>query len=126
MLRKLMNSLVVVEEDGEPVLSEVLVVLCNCSPGESAMLARALVGERLAACVNVVRGVTSYYEWKGELEVDEEHTLLIKTAADRFDELEARLVELHSYDNPEVIALGAVAAAELYERWVVGQTRGGT
>lgn len=81
------------------------VVLCNCSPDESRSLARILVSEGLAACVNVLPGVTSFYQWQGELEVDTEHTLLIKVATGGVDALSDRIRALHSYDTPEILAL---------------------
>jgi len=100
----------------------VRVVLCNCSPGESARLAETLVREHLAACVSVISGVRSYYAWEGEYCEDDEHTLVIKTTAQRYSELEARLDELHSYDTPEIVALDAAAGLERYLDWVAQQT----
>lgn len=96
------------------------VVISNCSPSESQHLARALVDEALAACVNVVPGVTSYFVWGGEGCEEQEHTLIIKTTAERYEAMKARLVELHSYDVPEVVALDAVDALEAYATWVRG------
>ncbi len=81
------------------------VVLCNCSPRQSQAIARRVVEERLAACVNVLSGVTSYYLWEGALEADTEDTLLIKVARDRVGALSARLRELHDYDTPEILVL---------------------
>ncbi len=81
------------------------VVLCNCSPSESANIARALVREGLAACVNVVPGVRSYYAWQGALEEADEHGLWIKAPADRVQALCSRLRALHSYDVPEIVVL---------------------
>lgn len=98
------------------------VVLCNCSPKESKELGRALVEEGLAACVNILPSVTSCYVWEGEYCEDEEHTLLIKTTEERYDELEERLVELHSYDVPEVIALEPEEVFAAYEEWAYEQT----
>ena len=96
-------------------------VLCNCSPSQSAELAQKLVESRLAACVNVISNVTSYYEWKGEFCVDQEHTLLIKTTAQRYPELEAKLKQWHSYDVPEIIALDTVDALSDYVQWAKAQ-----
>ncbi|MBI2944175.1 MAG: divalent-cation tolerance protein CutA [Candidatus Wallbacteria bacterium] len=80
-------------------------VICNCPPDRAEGIARALVEERLAACVNVVPGVVSVYRWKGELCRDGESTLLIKTRSARMAALTRRLVELHPYEVPEVISL---------------------
>ena len=98
------------------------VVLCNCSPDESQHLASTLVEENLAACVNIVPGVTSFYQWGGELCADSEVTLLIKTSTERYDEMKARLTSIHSYDVPEIIALEATDVLESYANWVREQT----
>ncbi|MGM0557031.1 MAG: divalent-cation tolerance protein CutA [Myxococcota bacterium] len=98
------------------------VVLCNCSPDESEDLARALVEKKLAACVNILPGVKSFYEWDGELCEEVEHTLLIKTTTERVDELKATLESLHSYDVPEIIALESTDVLESYAEWVRDQT----
>jgi periplasmic divalent cation tolerance protein len=81
------------------------VVLCNCSPPESATLAKALVLEGVAACVNVIPGVTSFYLWNGALQEDVEDTLLIKVAEIGLAALSKRLQALHSYDVPEIVVL---------------------
>lgn len=99
------------------------IVLSNCSPDESAELARALVEEKLAACVNIIPGIKSFYTWEGELHEDTEDTLLIKTSPERYEEMKARLVELHSYDVPEVIALESSDVLDSYARWAHEQIR---
>ncbi len=81
------------------------VVLCNCPPAESRAIARRLVQEHLAACINVIRGVTSFYEWKGELEEETEDTLLIKTARTGLGALGDRIRELHPYSTVEIVVL---------------------
>lgn len=98
------------------------VVLCNCSPGEARGLARQLVEEGLAACVNLLPGITSYYQWEGRLAEDAETTLLIKVAASRLQALHARIRELHSYDLPEFVVLevDTEASDPEYVRWVRG------
>ena len=83
----------------------VLITAPNAECAES--LARALVEERLAACVNVVPGVRSFYRWEGEVQDDPEVLLIIKTSADRCSALAARVEELHPYDLPEVLELPA-------------------
>ncbi len=98
------------------------VVLCNCPPDGAADIARALVERGLAACVNVVPGVRSFYVWDGAVQDDGESTLLIKVAADGVDALREALVELHPYDVPEVVVLTVDAAASHgpYVDWVRG------
>jgi periplasmic divalent cation tolerance protein len=81
-------------------------------------IARALVGERLAACVNLVPGMRSIYRWEGAVQEEAEVLLVAKTRADRVVELEARVRALHPYDVPEVIALPVDAGSAAYLRWV--------
>jgi len=99
----------------------VRVVLCNCSPQESAGLGRQLVEEQLAACVNIVAGVTSTYEWKGEMRERAEHTLVIKTTEARYEALKQRITELHSYEVPEILAFSCSDALSTYAQWVYEQ-----
>lgn len=93
------------------------IVVCNCSPKESEGLARALVEERLAACVNIIAGVRSIYRWEGAVCDEVEDTLLIKTSTARYEAMKARLQALHSYSVPEIIALDAVDVLDSYARW---------
>jgi len=102
--------------DPSPPLVSVYVTASG--PEAAERLARALVEERLAACVNVLPGVRSFYRWEGELHVDDEVALLAKTRADRFDALAARVRELHGYDVPCVVALGIADALPDYQAWV--------
>lgn len=85
---------------------------------DAAALARTLVDERLAACVNVLPPMSSTYRWKGAVEVDREQQLVMKTRADRVEDLERRLRELHPYDVPEFIVLTATASED-YATWVL-------
>jgi periplasmic divalent cation tolerance protein len=80
--------------------------------------AAALIGESLAACVNVVPGVESIYRWEGKMESSQEVLAVIKTTAERHPALEKRLQELHPYDVPEIVALPASAVSESYLSWV--------
>jgi periplasmic divalent cation tolerance protein len=99
-------------------------VLCNAPPSDADRLARVVVEEGLAACVNAWP-VTSTYRWEGAVLAEPETTLLIKTAADRVDALRARLLALHPYTLPEVLVLDVDAAAShpAYVAWVHGSTR---
>lgn len=102
----------------------ILLCLCTCPDAESATkLAETLVGERLAACVNRLPGVFSTYRWQGEVNTDSEELLLIKTAADRFETLKARLLELHPYELPELIALPIERGHAAYLDWVRSTTQ---
>ena len=104
--------------------SEHRVILCTCpSADDATRLARAVVGEQLAACVNILAGVRSIYRWKGEICDDAEFLLVIKTATDRVEALRERLVTLHPYECPEVIALPIVAGHTPYLDWLIEETR---
>ncbi len=91
------------------------------SSDEADRLAFTLVEERLAACVNRVKGVQSFYRWLGQVERSEEDLLIIKTKADLFDRLKQRVQELHSYSVPEIIALPVAEGNEAYLRWLEEQ-----
>jgi periplasmic divalent cation tolerance protein len=100
-------------------MSDALVVLVTVPSAESANeLAEALVGERLAACVNVVGGVRSIYRWQGAIERDDELLCVCKTTRAAFERLRARVVELHPYDVPEVVALPIEAGHAPYLAWI--------
>ncbi len=92
------------------------------SEAEAEILATALVEEQLAACVNILSPIRSIYRWEGKVADDREWLLLIKTRAERFAAVEAKVKALHSYQVPEVIALPIVAGAEGYMRWLRGET----
>ena len=99
------------------------VVLCNCPPEHAADIAKAVVTERLAACVNLIE-VRSVYLWDGKLQDDAEVTLVLKTAAETVVALRDRLLALHPYDVPEVVVLtvDAAASAPAYVAWVHSST----
>jgi len=88
------------------------------SEEEGIRLARGLVEGRIAACVQVLPKMTSVYRWKGELQEDSEHLLLIKTVAENFAAVEEYLKANHSYDEPEIVALPASYVSDGYLQWV--------
>jgi len=99
--------------------SDVRVVLVTApDPATAERLARTLVEERLAACVNVVPAIRSIYRWEGRVEEADELLLLAKTRADRGAALAARVRELHPYALPEVLELPALGGSEAYLGWV--------
>ena len=99
-----------------PPVRVVLTTLPDAEAG--ARLARALVEEKLAACVNLVPGVRSFYRWQGKLEDSGEVLLLVKTRADRCAALAARIQALHPYELPEVLELAASGGSAAYLDWV--------
>ena len=107
-------------------MSEQLVVLMTAGSREEAdKIANALVTEMLAACVNVLPGVTSVYRWEGAVQRDQEWLLVAKSTREVLDDLVRRVQALHSYDLPEVIAIPVVGGSEAYLRWVDGEVHGG-
>jgi len=87
-------------------------------PEQASQIGTELVQSQLAACINVLPGATSIYRWQGEVEQEGEIIALMKTTADRFEDLKARLTELHPYDEPELIALDVTAGTAGYLDWV--------
>jgi periplasmic divalent cation tolerance protein len=99
--------------------SDVVIVYCTMPAGDvPTRIARTVVDEQLAACVNLLPGVASIYRWQGEVQQDDEVLAIIKTTASGFDALRSRLVELHPYDCPEVIATTVTAGHAPYLEWV--------
>jgi len=107
-------------------MPEPLVVLMTAGSQEEAeRIAQALVAEMLAACVNVVPGVTSIYRWEGQVQRDQEWLLLAKSRRDVLDRLVERVQALHSYEVPEIIALPLAGGSEPYLDWLDSVVEGG-
>lgn len=104
-------------------MSEQALVVLVTAPtmDEAERIGKAVVTERLAACANLVPGVRSIYRWQDAIQDDAEILLLIKTSASLFSELTHRIVELHSYETPEVLALPSVAGSAAYLQWLFAQ-----
>jgi len=100
------------------------IFVSTAPPDVAPKLARALVDEKLAACVNILPGARSIYSWKGETCDDAESVLLIKTTAARAEGLAARLLALHPYEVPELVAIEIVEGEgnPEYLRWVLSAT----
>jgi len=96
------------------------------SPDKAAEIARVLVEEQLAACVNIVPAVRSIFRWQGQVSDDAETLGIIKTTRERFEALRARLVELHPYEVPELIALPIETGHAPYLDWVIATCNPGT
>jgi periplasmic divalent cation tolerance protein len=101
--------------------AETVVVFITAPPDEAPALARTLVAERLAACVNRLP-VASVYRWQGEVEEAEEVLLIVKARRDTLDALADRVRALHSYTVPEIIALSIVAGSPPYLQWIVAES----
>ncbi|WP_026601409.1 divalent-cation tolerance protein CutA [Methylomonas sp. 11b] len=94
-------------------------ILCTCPDVEVAdKLAGVLISQKLAACVNILPGVRSVYEWQGQIETAQEHLLLIKSHQDRYAAIEATLKSLHPYQLPEIIAVAIERGSLDYLKWI--------
>jgi periplasmic divalent cation tolerance protein len=100
-------------------MDEVLVVLTNVPNLTIAKsVARYLVGQKMAACVNIQPGVKSYYHWEGVIRQANEVTLLVKTTRLRYPDVEAAIKAMHPHQVPEIIALPVTAGSQSYLGWI--------
>jgi periplasmic divalent cation tolerance protein len=97
---------------------ELLVLVTTENEDEALRIANALVEARLAACVNIVGGIASVYRWEGRVTTDREALLIIKTTDERYEQVEQRVKELHTYSTPEVIAVKLERGSSDYLSWL--------
>lgn len=97
---------------------EIVILITASSSGEAATIARTLVEEHLAACVNIIPDVRSFFFWDGKTQEAEESLLVCKSRRPLLDELTARVKAIHSYTVPEIIALPVVAGLAAYLDWL--------
>lgn len=103
-----------------------LLVLTNLPDRASAeRLADAVISQQLAACVNILAPCRSVYRWKGEVQHEEEHPMLIKTASERYSALEAAIRAGHPYELPEIIAIPIERGLAAYLDWVAAESTAG-
>jgi periplasmic divalent cation tolerance protein len=103
----------------------VLLVFCTFPDADTAAaVTKTLVGEKLIACGTILPGARSIYEWEGKMEDASEVLVLFKTASPAYAKLEKRLLKLHPYDMPEIVALEAGAASKAYAAWVASAVNG--
>jgi periplasmic divalent cation tolerance protein len=100
-----------------------LVFTTTASPGDATRIGRTLVEERLAACATLIPSVQSIYHWEGKVESTTETLLLLKTSADHLDNLQTRLLQLHTYQTPEFLVLGVEAVSHPYLEWLLSSLR---
>ena len=106
-------------------MTSIRIVFSTIDSEENARkMARHLVEEHLAACVNIVSNVSSVYKWEGVLEEEKECLLIIKTSENRLEELITRIVESHPYEVPDVVAFPIEKGYSSYLEWVISETRG--
>jgi periplasmic divalent cation tolerance protein len=95
------------------------IIFCTCPDKDTAeKIARLLVTEKQAACVNILPGITSIYSWKDQIESAEEHLLLIKAHKDYYQAIEAAVRDNHPYEVPEIIAVPVESGLPEYLNWI--------
>ena len=100
-------------------MTDKIVILSTCANEvEAERFARELVDAHLAACVNLIPHIRSFYRWKGKVETSDEYLLVIKTSRSLFDSVRMILEKTHSYEVPEAIALQIVEGSENYLNWI--------
>jgi periplasmic divalent cation tolerance protein len=101
--------------DEEPIV----VLMTAANREEAGRIGEELVSARLAACVQILPEIQSVYRWQGQLERETEVLLLAKTTRRKFNELDRRVREIHSYETPEIVALPVTAVSESYLKWLL-------
>jgi periplasmic divalent cation tolerance protein len=106
----------------QPMPTPHQLVLCTCPDQATAQnIAEQLVDRQLAACINILSGITSVYQWQGKRENSQEHLLLIKTTHAAYEILEQTLTNLHPYELPEIIAVPIARGSDAYLDWISQQ-----
>lgn len=106
-----------------PTVRMVLVYITTPSKDIAMHLARTTVAESLAACANVIPGVTSVYKWQGKIEEDQEHVVVLKTVESKTEELAARVRSLHPAETPCFVTLPIEKATADFAEWIVSSTQ---
>ncbi|MFW5945883.1 MAG: divalent-cation tolerance protein CutA [Candidatus Natronoplasma sp.] len=96
----------------------VMILTTIGSEHEAEKISKKLIEQNLSACVQVYGPIKSTYLWEGELVEDEEWMCFLKTRSDRFEDVEQKIKDIHSYENPEIIALPIIQGSEEYLGWV--------
>jgi periplasmic divalent cation tolerance protein len=104
-------------------MAALLVITTVPDENVAVKLVESLLSSKLVACVHTLPAGTSTYRWQGKIEHAREHTLLIKTTAARYTELEAAIKRLHPYDVPEIVAFPVVHGLETYLQWIEDETK---
>ena len=102
---------------------EYQIILNTCSDKDAATnIANTLIDEGLAACVNIIPGLTSIYSWRGQRETGTEVLLMIKTRTELYSQVESRIVSLHSYELPEILSVPIEHGLKAYLDWIDNST----
>lgn len=95
------------------------IILCTSPDKESAeKIAHQLINDKIAACINILPGLTSIFRWQGKIETEQEHLLLIKTRKDRYQAVEKSIQTNHPYEIPEIIAIPIEKGLAEYMQWI--------
>lgn len=106
-------------------MSEAIVIFTTArSIDEARKIGQVLVEEGLVACCNIIQPIESIFKWQGKLCVEYEVLMLTKTCEDKFNTVEKRIKQLHSYEVPEIIAVPITGASKPYVDWVIKETSG--
>ena len=104
-------------------MKNIIIFITTGSKKEAEVIARDLVGKRLAACVSILPSVESVYTWKGRIQASKECLLIAKTEDRLFLKVEKAVKRLHSYECPEIVAFQLSKGSADYMRWIEGSTR---
>jgi periplasmic divalent cation tolerance protein len=102
-------------------MTHTIIISTVADQATAELIARRVLQQRLAACINIIPGVTSIYRWQGEIEKSSELILLIKSRADHIDAITETIRSLHPYQLPEIIALPLTAGLPAYFDWIDNQ-----
>ena len=105
-------------------MKKIAILITTGSKKEAELIARDLVGKRLAACVNIIPSIRSIYRWKGRIETSGEFLLIAKTEEILFRKVEKVVKRLHSYECPEIAAIPLTKGSADYMRWIEKSTGG--
>ena len=106
-------------------MDEIVVMVTVCSEDEATKISKVLVEKKLAACVNIIPGVRSIFQWDGKITEEQEFLLLAKTVKEAFDQLARAVKANHSYRVPEVIAIPIQHGSKEYLSWIREMTKSG-
>ena len=99
-------------------MGEIIVYITAGSEDEAAQIARVLVEDKYAACVNIIRNIRSLYRWEGQIQDDKEVLMIVKTTEPLFNALEEKVRQMHSYSTAEIIAFPITKGSDKYLTWV--------
>lgn len=101
-----------------------ILILCTCPEGNvAADMAEALVADRIAACVNIIPGLSSWFRWRGQIDRADELLLIIKTTHDHYHDVEKKIRSMHPYELPEIIAVPITQGLADYLNWIDQETK---